>query len=173
MPVECRYFPGCRIGRAMDLMKWMRDQGCPRYEPTCLGADEREAGRVTLVRITDVGGICEEAARGGYLNILRWARENGLLDEKAAISAWYGHWDILQWLRQQGCPRDSRSVPTATRPTVMSGCPTGHRRRCIYTESVFTTAVRKGHLDLLSILPRVGRYKRCENYRRLYGQKDD
>jgi hypothetical protein len=51
---------------------------------------------------------CEKAAENGYLEVLKWARENGRpWDEYTCIyAATNGHLDVLMWARENGCPWD-------------------------------------------------------------------
>ena len=76
------------------------------------------------------------AAKGGHLEVLQWARQNGCpWDNNAAreghllvrgTRAGTRHLEVLQWARQNGCPWDVRS--------------------CIYS------AQNRGHLDVLQWL---------------------
>ena len=49
---------------------------------------------------------CSEAAYGGHLEVLQWARANGC--EWNALTCSYaaqgGHLGMLQWARASGCP---------------------------------------------------------------------
>ena len=49
--------------------------------------------------------ICLEAAKGGYLDVLKWARQknfawHGLVCNKASKG---GHLEVLKWARENGC----------------------------------------------------------------------
>jgi hypothetical protein len=48
------------------------------------------------------------AAKGGYLKILQWARENGCPwhIETCTYAVKNCHMDILKWARENGCPWD-------------------------------------------------------------------
>src|SRR5262245_50692313 len=50
--------------------------------------------------------ICDAAAEGGHLDVLKWLRENGCLWGKDTCSndAKGGHLDELNLLRETGCP---------------------------------------------------------------------
>ena len=70
-----------------ELLKWLRfDQERP------LGLD-----------------VCSEAAGGGFLEILIWARENGCEwdEDTCAKAAEGGHLEVLKWARENGCDWDS------------------------------------------------------------------
>ena len=46
------------------------------------------------------------AARGGHLEVLQWARQNGCpWDEYTCVyAAMGGHLEVLKWARANGCP---------------------------------------------------------------------
>ena len=70
-------------GGQLEVLKWLREIGCPWDELTCA-----------------------TAASGGYLKMLQWARANGCLwDEMTfAGAAIRGHIKVLNWARANGCP---------------------------------------------------------------------
>jgi hypothetical protein len=90
------------------------------------------------------------AAKGGRLQTLLWAREQGCpwdcsISEAAAAS---GHLDVLQWLRQEGCPWGASAHEAAKgghleilQWTLQDGCP-GSRDVC-------SAAAATGRLELL------------------------
>lgn len=49
---------------------------------------------------------CSDAARGGHLGVLQWARKNGCPWNEWTCSnaAKGGHLEVLRWARQNGCP---------------------------------------------------------------------
>ena len=60
---------------------------------------------------------CAEAAEGGYLEVVTWAREHGCPWEEdiegsnrdcCAYAAGGGHLEVLKWLRENDCPWDAR-----------------------------------------------------------------
>ena len=52
--------------------------------------------------------VCKNAAEGGHLETLQWARENDCpWDEWTCVhAAEGGHFEILKWARANGCPWD-------------------------------------------------------------------
>ena len=50
--------------------------------------------------------VCSEAAGGGFLEILKWARENGCGWDgwTCANAAEGGHLEVLKWAVENGCP---------------------------------------------------------------------
>ncbi|CAB9515262.1 ankyrin repeat protein [Seminavis robusta] len=49
---------------------------------------------------------CSSAARGGHLEILKFARDNGCPwdGQTLAHAKWEGHSVILEWAKENGCP---------------------------------------------------------------------
>ena len=72
-------------GGHLEVLQWVRAQGCPWDEGTCC-----------------------EASKGGHLEVLQWAREQGCpWDEDTCWGAFEGgHLEVLQWAQEQGCPWD-------------------------------------------------------------------
>jgi len=66
----------------LDLLKQLREDGCPWDEDTC-----------------------SSAAEYGHLDVLQWARKNGCPwnGDTCAYTAQYGHLEILQWAIANGC----------------------------------------------------------------------
>jgi hypothetical protein len=63
----------------MEMLKWMRQNGCPWNELAC-----------------------SNAARGGHLEVLQWLKQNGCpWNQDACYYAALGggHLEVLQWLR--------------------------------------------------------------------------
>ena len=69
----------------LEVLKWLRANGCPWDEKTCASA-----------------------AQAGHLEVLQWARANGCPWDAQTCSraAWSGHLEIMQWARANGCPWD-------------------------------------------------------------------
>ena len=60
---------------------------------------------------------CSSAAQNGYLEILKWARENGCgWDGYTCTHAVIrGHLDVLKWARENGCEWDSNTCKFAAK----------------------------------------------------------
>lgn len=52
--------------------------------------------------------VCEEAARGGHLEVLQRCRGNGCQWDRMTcrVTDLWGHPELLRWCRANGCPRD-------------------------------------------------------------------
>jgi hypothetical protein len=86
----------------------------------------RRQGRLCNNRL-----LCAYAARGGHLEVLKWARENGCpWDEKTcAHAARGGHLKVLKWARENGCPWDEIDVRVRGERWPPRGAEVGARQR--------------------------------------------
>ena len=75
------------------------------------------------------GDVRANAAGGGHLEVLKWARANGCPWDEAtcAWAAKYGHLEVLKWARENGCPWDEWTCANAARPP--RGAEVGARER--------------------------------------------
>ena len=73
----------------MDVLKWLREEGCPWEEETC-----------------------SEAAKGGHLNVLKYAHENGCPwnEETCMYAAEEGHLHVLKYAVKHRCSWDKASL---------------------------------------------------------------
>ena len=57
--------------------------------------------------------LCAYCAKGGHLEVLKWARANGCPWNEATctLAASNGHLEVLQWARAHGCPWDKLTPP--------------------------------------------------------------
>ena len=94
------------LGGRLEVLKWLRSEGCPWDESACAGA-----------------------AQGGHLETLQWLRSEGCPWDKNACSfaAEGGHVEVLKFLRSEGCPWDGRTWKYAAESTrewlEENGCP--------------------------------------------------
>ena len=96
-------------------------------------ASAGKACRDTVKRVPDKRVVpkltCMNAALGGHLEVLKWARQNGCPwnEETCWEAAGQGHLEMLQWARANGCPWDVNTWATAAakcRPYLIEhGCP--------------------------------------------------
>ncbi len=60
--------------------------------------------------------FAREAARGGHLQVLQWAKSQGCSWNKQTSSfAAAGHLEVLQWAKSQGCSWDEETCTWAAR----------------------------------------------------------
>ena len=95
-------------------------------------------------------GTCADAAGGGHLEVLQWARANGApWDEwTCAYAARGGHLEVLQWARANGCPWDER---TCAEPRVAATwrCCSGRARTALRGTRDLRQCRGGGHLEVL------------------------
>ena len=90
----------------MEVLKWLRSEGCPWNE-----------------------SACQWAVMGGQLEILKWLRSEGCPWNAriCAAAAANGHLDVLKYARENGCPWDYRTWQNAAESTREwlkdNGCP--------------------------------------------------
>ena len=67
----------------MDVLKWLRSEGCPWNQRAC-----------------------SYAAQGGHFEVLKWLRSKGCPwdEETCDEAACHGHLDVLKWAIDNGCP---------------------------------------------------------------------
>ena len=62
--------------------------------------------------------MCEGAAYGGHLKVLKWARAKGCdwdNDKMCMIAAGGGQLEVMKWFRAQGSPWHERTCMTAAK----------------------------------------------------------
>ncbi|QDZ23311.1 hypothetical protein HOP50_10g58490 [Chloropicon primus] len=125
---------GAAGGGHIELLEWLRSEGC--------GFDEE---------------TCSYAARGGHLEVLKWLRSqdppcdwNEATCDGAAI---YGHLDVLQWLRSQDppCPWDDETCKEAARGGHLEVLKWARSQDppCDWDKWTCTLAAKGGHLEVL------------------------
>jgi len=77
--------------------------------------------------------ICENAAGKGYLQVIKWARDNGFPwdEHTCSIAAFKGHLDVLKWCRKNECHWDEYTHYCALKENhlkmltwcIKNGCP--------------------------------------------------
>ena len=76
-----------------------------------------------------------DAASGGHLEVLRWAREHHCPwnSETCLFAATFGHLEVLQWAREHHCPWDWETCAAhadnleVLRWAIEHGCPGGEQ----------------------------------------------
>lgn len=96
----------------MKMIRWLRSQNAPGKFNACNRAALR--GHIVVLKFllpvytTQISTICSQAAAGGHVNILRWARGRTRKYhwnvETSLNAALNGHLDALQFLHENRCP---------------------------------------------------------------------
>merc|ERR1719313_1168234 len=109
-------------GGDLATIKWLRSKG-KHFDQFCV-ADAAGRGHLEAIKEmrrskepgTDESArarwsedAVEKAAKGGHLEVVQWLRQNGCpWDSMTSFHAAHGgHLEVLQWVRQNGCPWDS------------------------------------------------------------------
>eukprot|EP00588_Corethron_pennatum_P010110 CAMPEP_0194273136 /NCGR_PEP_ID=MMETSP0169-20130528/6541_1 /TAXON_ID=218684 /ORGANISM="Corethron pennatum, Strain L29A3" /LENGTH=243 /DNA_ID=CAMNT_0039015997 /DNA_START=389 /DNA_END=1120 /DNA_ORIENTATION=+ len=116
---ECR--AAARAGQ-LDVLKWLRNQGCQWSEATCNAA--AAGGHLGVLQWAREKGCsfsnrtCTAAASGGHLKVLQWLRENDCSWNKHTCRAAVEekHFHLLWWAINNGCPYDEKDFSDITDP---------------------------------------------------------
>ncbi|KAG5178060.1 hypothetical protein JKP88DRAFT_350445 [Tribonema minus] len=143
-----------RRGR-LNLLEWLRENGCPWDEHTCSGA--AEGGHLEVLRWARANGCpwSQEttwaAAKGGHLEVLQWAAANGCPcdEETCRNAACGGHLAALQWLRARGCPWNELTCTFAADGGHLRVLQWARAHGCPWNEGTCARAAKRGHLDIL------------------------
>jgi hypothetical protein len=97
------------------------------------------------------GNLLALQAEYGHLDVVQWCRQNGCpWDERTcAESARNGHLDVLQWCRENGCPWDERTCAFAAlngHLYILQWC---RQHGCPWDEWTCTNAAYSGYVDVL------------------------
>ena len=94
--------------------------------------------------------VCATAAKRGYLNVLKWARETGCYwDERTCASAAVGgHLDVLKWVINNGCPSDWRTCDGAAVGGHLDVLKWARKKGCPWNELTTLFAAQGGHMEI-------------------------
>ncbi|UPR00456.1 hypothetical protein HOP50_05g37710 [Chloropicon primus] len=112
---------GAAAGGHIDVLEWLRSEGCGFDRWTCRGA--AMGGHLDVLQWLQSQDppcdwnewTCAGAAQFGHLHILQWARSQDppcpWNEYTCSYAAQFGHLDVLQWLRSQDppCPWNSET----------------------------------------------------------------
>ena len=99
----------------------------------------------------DVTGICEAAAEGGQLEILKWAMAEGSTTNQwtCSAAAFGGHLEVLQWVKAGGCYWDEDTCAAAAEGGHLEVLKWARAQGCPWDGRTCTAAARGGHLEVL------------------------
>jgi len=156
--VDERTCSSAALGGRLNILQWLRANGCPCDERTCSSA--AEGGHLNILQWLRANGCpwdkwtCSRAAEGGHLNILQWARANGCSWDEYTCSyaALGGHLNILQWARANGCPWDEYTCSCAADGGHLNILQWLEANECDWDERTCSSAAGSGHLNILQWL---------------------
>jgi hypothetical protein len=95
--------------------------------------------------------ICAKAAEEGQLQVLQWLKENGCPCNilTCAAAARYGHLACLQWARENGCRWNSDITTAAAKNGHLSCLQWARENGCDWYVSICYAAALNGHLSCL------------------------
>ena len=99
----------------------------------------------------DKSEVCTFAAKGGQLEVIRWARAHGCpWDEwTSAQAAWGGQLEVLQWAHATGCPWDEFTCSNAAESGHLEVLHWARANGCPWTWRKCSFAAQEGHLEVL------------------------
>jgi hypothetical protein len=125
----------------LDVLIWLCNNGCEIHAQTCFDCVV-DKGHLEILKwlyskynnILTNDRVCECAAFNGYLNVIKWARENNFpWDESTCDSAVMGgHLDCFIWVVENGC---------------------------LFDRSIMHRAARNGHLNILEWMCDIGNFE--------------
>ena len=134
-PLRSRFMSDVLLPGRVELLKWALAEGCPREGPdgtfdgidvhamgvdggTTMAHQAANAGKVAILQYLveeenfpmDLVMI-RKAAHYGHLEVVQWLRGNGCeWDSWVCHQATeFGHPEVLRWARENGCPWDPRT----------------------------------------------------------------
>eukprot|EP00611_Tribonema_gayanum_P015441 TRINITY_DN2728_c0_g1_i1.p1 TRINITY_DN2728_c0_g1~~TRINITY_DN2728_c0_g1_i1.p1 ORF type:complete len:373 (-),score=31.94 TRINITY_DN2728_c0_g1_i1:49-1116(-) len=94
---------------------------------------------------------CELAASGGYLELLQFLRQSGCpwSEWTCSCAADGGHLDVLQWSRANGCPWSELTCARAAEEGHLRVLQWARAEGCPWSKSTCMCAAEGGHLEVL------------------------
>jgi len=92
-----------------------------------------------------------EAAKKGQLEVLQWLRENGCPRDLGTCwcAAQGGHLEVLQWARAKSCPWDEDTCNWAAKGGHLEILQWARANGCPWNQTTCWTAAMHGHLEVL------------------------
>lgn len=146
---------GAAYGGHLDLMKWLRANGCPWDFYICACAAQE--GHLNVLKWARANGCdwdgttCSYAAASGHLDILKWAKANGCNwdEDTCSYAAQEGQLGILKWARANDCPWDRRTCSRAAERGHLEVIQWARVNGCDWSELTYSSAAHEGQLDVL------------------------
>jgi hypothetical protein len=136
----------------LPALKWARTPA--QYGHELVNAEDPLSINSCILPLPWSFNTCMNAARGGHLHILKWARaQNCPWDsETCAAAAEGGHLKVLMWLHKQNCPWDERTCADAASEGHLMVLKWLHEQQCPWNDNACSAAVESGHLEVLQWL---------------------
>ena len=115
---------------------------------------ERSKKRLRRTPFPWGASTCSYAVRGGHFQVLQWLHENGCPWDAdtfaAAAEAW--NLELLKWLYQRKCPWDARTFAYAAESGNLEMLMWLYQQECPWDVDTCTSAAEGGHLEVLQWL---------------------
>jgi hypothetical protein len=94
---------------------------------------------------------CHKIASHGYLEVLKWARENECSwnSKTCSCAAKNGHLEVLKWARENKCPWNSNTCSCAAKNGHIEVLKWARENECNWNSYTCYTAAVKGQLEVL------------------------
>lgn len=143
-----------------ECLLYLRESGCPWRQREACRAAARSGSLACLqytyhLRFRDDPSLCRRAAASGVVTCLSFLREEGKCQwnsEVCAEAAKHGHFECLQYARENGCAWDRRVCINAARSGHLSCLVYAHELGCPWDPFVASQAALHGHLHCLQYL---------------------
>ena len=95
--------------------------------------------------------LCYQTCKKGYVETLKWARENGCEWESyiSKVAARNGHLDCLKWAGENGCEWDKDTCTAAARNGHLDCLKWARENGCPWDSNTCSSAAIGGHLNCL------------------------
>jgi hypothetical protein len=102
--------------------------------------------------------ICDEIARYGYLEVLKWARENGCEWDSYTChnAAENGHLEVLKWARENGCVWNSITCDYAAKNGNLEILKWAIENGCRMGPDICGVAYSYGHFEVIKWIKEIG-----------------
>ena len=127
----------CKGGK-LDVVKYCLENGCPMPPPS--------NSAFAVAAYNGCTDILEYLYDKGFDNLFKW---DNLVTSCAAMS---GHLEVIKWLRERGCPWNSRTLEVAAVNGDWDILRWAHANGCPWEEDVCASAAEGGNLDMLKWL---------------------
>ena len=147
--------------RVMDQLRYFMFEELPyeiydyvlKYKPDLSNFKDFFFEELTLLKDNKIEKIINECAKKGYLNLMKYLRENGCRcswnSYTCDLAAKNGNLDCLKYLHENGCSWDELTCYWAAENGHLDCLKYLHENGCSWDEWTCYSAVRKGHLDCL------------------------
>jgi hypothetical protein len=136
----------------LPMMKWARSDKASKKDDAA--AEERLIKQIRLDPFPWDEETCRNAAWFGHFNLVKWLHEQGCPWHGGTFSAAarLGNIDMMEWLYQKKCPWDQWTFSWAVESENLDVLKWLHDRKCPWDVNTFRSALFTGNLDMVKWL---------------------